>query len=804
MTLKYLLLTSCAMAAAVGASGGALAQAPAAPATTNEPESLAEVVVTAQNRAQNVQEVPIRIDVINAEQLADAGFSDANDLSKVAPVAMIQQDQGSVRVTVRGVGNTAGGSTDNSVVTNIDGEYINTPAALGVALFDLERVEVLRGPQGTLYGRNATGGAVNFIMRKPGERLGGNVSASYGNYQAVRLDGGLDVPLATGVGVRVAGFYEDRNGYVKHPGMLPGRYGGFVFPGFAGGRSDDNHAWGGRATLAWNELGGTGFSGYLVGERSKRKFSPQIYTYADTHQPGFTPGPNCANPGWEATAPAITDQTLCVPSSTRYLQTVDRSEYRAPANGIGRQFWDTTAFRGRLDYKFSPEATLSYIGGWRKFERDPKSTGSLPVVYANLVTNNRTETQSHELRLAGTVSGVIYQFGGFYFKEDIENFGGFYLGDITPNTQNFGFYINYNLRDSINKSKSLFGQVEVPLTETLTAVGGARYTDNKNLGYWRDRAGMFVGPQFRDLNKDAFTNPVFLKSNQDKFTWLAGLNWKPDADTLVFAKISTGFKAGGFDAIGTYGPETNTAYEAGLKKNWGPRGRNIFNLTGFYYDYTGLQVNVLLNSAEGGRTFNAGKATNWGIEAETQFELTENDHFNLSINYLNAKLNELSALFNVYCVPIAEGGKGNCLTPGGADLSAVGDLDPIAPGIQSPNFTGHRPAYAPRWIINAGYDHEFDLGNDNVLTARINSTLKSKYFTGFFNYPDESQKTYTSTDASLEYAHRSGVSVTAFVRNIENKRPLTYGSFIAAGPDDIWNWQFGNPRTYGVRVDYKF
>jgi iron complex outermembrane receptor protein len=365
------------------------------------------------------------------------------------------------------------------------------------------------------------------------------------------------------------------------------------------------------------------------------------------------------------------------------------------------------------------------------------------------------------------------------------------------------------LRDSINKSKSLFGQIEVPLTDTLTAVGGARYTDNTNLGYWRDRTGggpgAFVGPQQRSLSTPGlFTNPVFLRSDQHKFTWLGGLNYKPDQDTLVFAKVSTGFKAGGFDAVGTYGPETNTAYEAGLKKNWGARGRNIFNLTGFYYDYTGLQVNVLLNSAEGGRTFNAGKATNWGLEAETVFELTENDHLNISVNYLHAKLNELSALYNVYCVPLAEGGRGNCLTPQGSDLSAVGDLDPNTAGIQSPNFTGHRPAYSPRWIIAAGFDHEFVLGNADSLIARVNTTFKSKYFVGFFNSPDESQNSFTSSDLSREYRHHAGLSVTAFVRNLEDKRPLTYGQFIAAGPDDIWNWQFGTPRTYGVRAAYKF
>ncbi len=156
---------------------GSSALASSAFAQTAAP-AVEEVVVTAQNRAQAVQDVPIKMDVVSAEQLVQAGFSDANDLNKVAPVAMIQQDQGTVQVTVRGVGNTAGGTTDNSVVTNIDGEYINTPAALSVAMFDLDRVEVLRGPQGTLYGRNATGGAANFITRKPGSSFGAKATAT--------------------------------------------------------------------------------------------------------------------------------------------------------------------------------------------------------------------------------------------------------------------------------------------------------------------------------------------------------------------------------------------------------------------------------------------------------------------------------------------------------------------------------------------------------------------------------------------------------------------------------------------------
>jgi len=755
--------------------------------------TLEEVIVTAQMRAQDVQDVPIAISVFTPEQLARAGFSDANDLSKIAPGAIVTQDQGTVSVTIRGIGDLSDGG-DTSVTANIDGEYLNGGRALAVSLFDLERVEVLRGPQGTLYGRNSTAGAVNYVMRKPGDDFGANFSASYGfDYNNVRADGGVSIPLTDGVGIRLAGFYEDRDGYVEHPGLAPGRYGGFVFPGYSSFDSDDNHAYGGRISLRGTNLGA--FSYYFAGEYSEREFTPQIYAAIDTHQPGFTPGANCAAPGWEPTAPLITTDTFCIPSGTNYKDTIDREQYAAPANGGGRQFWNTWAARTRLDYEFSPAATLSYIGGYRYFEQEPDSTGSLPVVYANLIEQNEQTTQSHELRLAGDVNGMHYQVGGFLFKQSIDSLTGFYLGDVTPGTTEFGLFINYNLRDSDNESKSAFGQVEVPLGDRFTAVAGARYTSNDNEGFWRDRAAFLVGPVTRPRDTPGiFGPPELLSSSEEKTTWLAGLNYKLNDDTLLYGKVSTGFKGGGFDSVGTFGPEENTAYEIGLKNAF-DGGRGIFNAAVYYYDYTGLQVDVLLSSAEGGRTFNAGAATIYGAELEGAFELTENDHLTGSLNYLHAELDELFALYNVYCVPVAQGGVGPCA----GNEASIGDLDPVTPGVQSPNFAGNTPGNSPEWIATLGYDHVFRMSSGNTLTLRANTTYKSESFTQFYNYEDMKQDAYTRSDASIEFATQGGMLISAYVQNIEDKRYLTNGYFLAAGPDDIWNFQFGSPRLYGLR-----
>jgi len=290
-------------------------------------------------------------------------------------------------------------------------------------------------------------------------------------------------------------------------------------------------------------------------------------------------------------------------------------------------------------------------------------------------------------------------------------------------------------------------------------------------------------------------------------TWLLGLNYKPNADTLLFAKVSTGFKGGGFDSVGIYAPETNTAYEVGGKFNFGESGQHILNLGAYYYDYKDLQVSVLLDTAIGGQTFNAGAATIWGLEAELNFEVTENTLFNLSANYLNAQYDELFAQFNVFCVAPGNGGSGDCFYPNGTTngINGIGDLDPTTPGVQQPSFAGNRPPFSPSWIITAGISHKFDLGNSGTITAAADTMFKSSYFADFFNYNDGRQGSFTQSNASLEWSPANDMfSVSVFVRNIENERPLSYGSFVSAGPDDIFNWQFGRPRTYGVRLSLDY
>ncbi len=754
------------------------------------------IVVTAQNRAQDVTDVPITIDVVSGEELKKVGFSSLNDIDKIAPVVQLNQDQGTVKVTVRGIGTTSGDEAqDTSVVINIDGEYLNRPNVMGMALFDMERVEVLRGPQGTLYGRNSTGGAINFITRQPGKDFAVNASASYGNYNAIRADGGIDLPLGETAAVRLSGFYEDRDGYNKHPAQT----GFFVFPSYAAGRSDDNHAYGGRISLRLDPT--EQLSVNLAAEYSDRRFTPGIFAAGDLNAAGNGPSGGTCNNGFARVAPAYT-QVLCVPNMTNLRAKVDPNNYAAPFYGIGTVGANSWAVRGRIAYELGDEATITYTGGYRKYKGDTDSRLTLPTIYQSFTFQDEAETQSHELRLNGKIGGVVYQVGGFYFKEKLRRESGFLLPSFIFGAPPFGAsgptpgtFLSYFVRNVDSDSKSVFGQVEVPFGDTLTAIGGLRYTDNKRSAIYKNVSpfanGLVgAGSARLDLTRLAVVQTLPLGSKDSKVTWLAGLNFKPNPDTLVYAKASSGFKGGGFDSVGAYRPETNTAIEAGWKQTFGDHGQHQFNLSAFHYDYKDLQVSVLLDTAVGGQTFNAGKAKIWGFEASANIALDDNTGFHASFNYLNAEYKELLAQFNVFDLS--------------ASINGIGDLDPTRAGIQQPNFAGNRPPFSPEFIITAGFDHVFHIGSGS-LTARADTTFKSKYFTDFYNYRDGSQKAFTQTDLSLEYEPENKMfSVQAFVRNLENTRPLTYGSFISAGPDDVFNWQFGSPRTYGIRVGVNF
>lgn len=765
MKYGYTNVTLLAGASLIALSSGAFAQ-----------EGRDEIVVTAQNREESVQDVPIAMNVFSEEQLKDAGITDLTAIKRLAPDVQITNDTQLTRVTLRGVGTNDNAETqDASIAINIDGEYLNRPTALNASLFDLERVEVLRGPQGTLYGRNATGGAINFVTRKPGDELSANGSVTYGNYDQIIAEGGITVPLGEMASFRIAGQHAAHDGYSYHPNV--DRSSG----------DQDVSAIRGTLLLTPTERLEVMFAAeYITTDQTSPAQAwinlNAVGNRADETGPSFTDA--CSAPGWVEVAPLVAG-VQCIPQNTTNLDNVDRHSYDSPVTGVGFEELEALVFRGNLTYDLG-FATFTYRGGYR--DNDLLADTTLSPAYIFKQFEWDSTSQSHEFRLNGDAGGILWQVGGFLFKERQNVVRGLYNPFIGPN----GSYITFFSRPFVDTdSWAAFGQVDIPLTDQITLVAGGRYTDDSRSAQFDNYGFQFnAGPVNLVANGVPPATSQLLTTGADKFTWLAGINFEPTDDTLIYAKASTGFKAGGFDSVGAYAPETVTAYEIGTKNTFG--GRYMVNLAAFYYDYSDLQAAVLLDSTVGGQVFNAGAATIWGIEGQFEALVTDNDRLYFTANYLNAEYDEFLA-----SLPVQDLGGG---------LNGVGDLDGV-PGnpVVQPNLAGNTPPRSPELVLTAGFEHIFPLNNGGQIMLNAFTRYNSGYYTTIFNWSDDKQDSFTQTDVSLEYVAPEGRwSLQAYARNLENTRELTYASFTSAGPDDIYNWQFGAPRTYGVRlaVDY--
>ena len=733
-----------------------------------------EVVVTAQYREQSVQDVPIAMSAFSSEDLANASITDLQGISRLAPDFTAVNDQGFVRLSVRGIqsnSNDEGG--DQALVFNIDGDYINRGNFINAAMFDLERVEVLRGPQGTLYGRNATGGAVNVIARKPSlEGVEGNVSADLGDYSSQIYNGAINFPLGSIAAVRLAAMHAEHDGYTSHPNFA----------------EDTNNQDSDAYRLGLLIQPSDALSIYLAVEYAKEYLVP-AYAAANGNFPPYTadgpvPG-TCSSPGWYTVA-TFADQNsyACAPYTTRYIDTIDRSYFVNTAPWLGFRDQDTTSYRGAINYTGDRVAVV-----YRFAFRNSHWDGANPLPNLMFYRSEDTDNTSHELRFSSTEdSGLFWQAGLFYYKEDIDGYGGLHLPfGQQADPMGFGIYLNTFYRPNfVSESKAAFGQIEVPFADTFTAVVGVRYTKDDKSGTFYNFQGPpafgLGGLQYlRPISEANFVYPATFDNNE--ITWTVGVNYTPDSNRLHYAKISKGYKAGGFDAVGTYDPETVIAYEVGSKNQF---GNSVFNVSAFYYDYTDLQASVLLDTTKGGQIFNAGKAEIYGVEAEYDWYFTDNDKLTLTANYLHARYKEFKPLEEaVQCVPV------------GGFCDGINTIPSDASGNTLPN--------SPEWIFTLGYDHDWSLATGR-LTGSIFSRYKSDYYNTVFNYRDGQQGSYTETDVSLEYAHGDGNwSVLAYVRNLEDERPINFFQFISAGPsNDDFNWGFSQPRTYGVKVTYTF
>ena len=573
----------------------------ATPSTSAAPETarLADVVVTAQKISQPASKTPLAITAIGGDDLRAAGATNATGLTSLIPNVFISAGaNASTDVSIRGIGSTNSTEVgDPAAAFNIDGVYLGRPQSAGATFYDLERIEVLRGPQGTLYGRNATAGAINLITKKPTAKFVAEANLSLGNFGLKSLEAMVNAPVNDLVAIRAVLSATKRDGYLVTAGA-PNT--------FSKNREDIDNV-----------------SARVHGLFKFNADNRLLVTLDSSTNKGAGPG----------SVPLATFQNNTGTAQRTVLTNKNQGARDDESSGITAEFTSNLSF-----------AEFTYLGSKRTFNRNNESsTGAV-----SSFTDSDFSQTSHELRLASNYKGPVSWVGGLYFYKERGNI------DATFGINPFGA-ANPGLRFIQNPvtsdSKALFGQVTYAVIDGVRITGGIRTTSDEKArdGKLSSGAGIITA----GINKAS----VSYKQN----TWKLGTDFDIAKDILGYAHVATGYKAGGYfdgnNATGdnTYRPELLTSFEAGIKGKF-LDNRLRLSAAIFSYDYKDLQIsyvaiNPLTNSA-GTITTNAAKASNKGLELEGKFAITDNGTLNFAVGILDAKYK--SFIFPVYAArPVA-------------------------------------------------------------------------------------------------------------------------------------------------------
>lgn len=719
------------------ALGGCLWAMPAA-AQDNQTEqgenTIPEILVTAQKRTESLASVPLAVTAISGDALSLKGAYDTSAIASLSPNVNFANEtsRDAVFITIRGVSGTDNrNEADPTTAFHIDGAYVPRLSGANAYFYDLERVEVLRGPQGTLYGRNSTSGAVNVVSAKPDDELGGHIEMLYGNFDRLLITGAVNLPIIDDrLAVRAAFISEDRDGFRDNSPVAR--------------NGDDIDDFAGRIHLAAKPT-----------DRLNLLFTYETYSRNGVGGvQGLLPFADNPRPGAVVT---------------------DRRAFPLDTQGFRNN--DTESFRAQADFDLGP-ATATYQFAWRREERESfNDLDGTAISDSTLGEVFKSGANTHELRLTSNGDGAFdWMVGGFILDETINSVFNVQIPTAIGAFSRLDF--DFVDRDQSNESWAVFGQASLAISDRLDLTLGARYTrDDKD----KPDSAQII----RRLNANGPPPLQTIVQNQsadwDKVTWRAALDYTLDDDSLLYASVSTGYKAGGFNrgaSQAIYNPETVTAYEIGAKTS--ALGNQLrLGLSAFYYDYKDLQlaqVETAANNVIENITRNATSATIWGLEAEGEARFGHSTRIDFALGYLNA---EFDSFPNV--------------------------LDDLSGAIE--DLSGNRLVNAPRLTGTIGIEpHRFDLGG-GTLTPRFQIHYESSAFLRIQNRPHDRRGGYTRSDARLRY-EQSGSSwfAEAYVENIEDHNVVSSVStgtlIVGVGPS--FKGVFLAPRTYGFRIGAKF
>ena len=806
--MKHIVLASVSILA-MAAVPAAAQTSPANPApAADEQRGLEEIVVTAQRVSESAQKAPVAIAVVKPAELITQNVTRAEDLSRVVP-ALVATASGGPNTTffLRGVGNTTNNSySDPAISFNYDGVYIGRPNSTQGFFYDLQRVEVLKGPQGTLYGRNATGGAINVIPARPklGE-TGGQFQASYGNYDAIQLQGALNVPIGTQGALRVAGALNKRDGYLSD------------------GTSDQDQ-YSLRAQLLveltpnlttrigadMSHTGGVGPGSFIYGTYA---FSAPVNGYVFTPTTTLGPEVGVHDPRTEAFV------------QTRFINQVGRtSEAVGSYPSSDNTVWGVT---NETNLDIGP-GTLTVQSAYRESSINSLSTTSNFRGFRQVESNNQATVEARYAGKIGTVADFLV--GAFLFDENIDSKAVINQITLSP-IQNYLTGTN---------SKAVFGRLAIRPVDTLTLTVAGRYTDDlKRMNGLSDVFTLNCGNPFappQDLCPTTplmplvssaaeiiafYTNlgipvgapgvppPAILNTPRvlrtqiainssletKKFTYRVAADWQVTPSNLLYASFETGFHGGGFNfgrGLETYNPEFIEAYTIGSKNRFF-NNRLQINAEAFYWKYRDQQISQF--GADFSTppisvfyTSNIGRSTIKGFDVDFDLLATPTTRISGSVQYLDTTYTSYTVYSGTNAIP-------NFACPfttttfRGAAAYAI-------------DCSGKPALYAPKWSFNLGIEQTIQL-NGFKFVAQGGTRYRGDFFAATSYQPWVVSPAGFQSNAALTLSPDSeSWSLTAFVNNIENTRRISQSN--VNGTLFTQSAIATAPRTYGLRVGAKF
>jgi iron complex outermembrane receptor protein len=826
MSLRTCLRTPCIAAAlSLGFAASAFADVNSSTASgAAGPEELGDIIVTARRVEERLQDVPISMTVFNQTQLENHNLVDAQDLADYTP-SLSASGFGNDNSTfaIRGFGQDIGTQPSVGVYFadvvaprgNSSGITVGDGAGPGY-FFDMANVQVLKGPQGTLFGRNTTGGDILFVPQKPTTEFGGYAEASYGNYKMRRIEGALNLPFSDTVRLRLAVDDQRRDGYLNNDS------------GIGPARLDDVNYTAVRVSLVVDVT--PNLENYTIGSFVRSDTDGGVAKlFACDSTGGFGPAFACPQLAREQARGA---GFYTVESDLPYPQSL--LEQSQLINTTSWHATDSLTVKNIASYAVLHDSLRTALFGtdW------PVGGGLPPLVFSTIeqppgAWTSSESTASEELQLQGTTfnNQLTYQGGLYVEATNPISYGGSQspvlisctnaatfqctdvLGIAASAAYGFAFPINvgavnYTVDETKYRNYGVYEQSTYAITDQLKATGGVRYTwdtvtdDSRRITYSFPVLPPFTGAP-TGVCTDAASAPTCfepLKESSQAPTWLIDLEYKPTNDIMAYGKYTRGYRAGGVFSNAptnyrTFQPEKVDTYETGIKTSFAGPVPGTFDATAFYNNFRDQQLQLGFDAAPGAAVspttaiVNAGKSRIWGTEIEASIAPVTGLVFDASYTYLNTKITSIASVVST---------DPNYVIASAAPVGAPLVLSPKNKYVISGTYTLPLADRIGRVSAGLTFRHEDKQLANYAYTSPVNVAAMGG------NYGTLAARNLLDANAAWNSIAGSTFDLFLFGTNLTNKQYVVGVSGLGSPGLGFETETLGQPRMYGVRVRYRF